>query len=369
MEPETDYTQIQFLTKWSEYHPVLNRYLQILYASKHFTALLNRIEELINSCYKPPTSSWAPQPQTVNELAAKIIEMIDTELTGIIFMQKYGVIRAIIKQCNYVEFFRMFYNIGTHFAVITETTGGMIANETDDEMRVLIVSHFARINVIYRPLAKKYVKDNPSMKIIVDGVLRRIRLRGIIKKFFLVDVHSDINGLYLLSQHPYINWDHITTANVEWNPRGVSRNPNVTWDIVEKNPGYPWSFYDLSFNPNISREIAIRNISKDWHTLWILQRLAEPTDIPDTTETVENSDTEDLADMMDITDIADNTENTENWEKWEDIDLDDYPSITHAPKVTRNFQKSEKTYGNQKCITWDDYYNEDDYLNDFRYAD
>lgn len=342
MEPETDYTQIQFLTKWSEYHPVLNRYLQILYASKHFTALLNRIHELVNSCYKPPTSSWArlTQPQTVNELAAKIIEMIDTELTGIIFMQKYGVIRAIIKQCNYVEFFRMFYNIGTHFAVITDSSTGEAVE--DDEVRVLIVSHFARINVIYRPLAKKYVKDNPSMKIIVDGVLRRIRLRGIIKKFFLVDVHSDINGLYLLSQHPYINWDHITTANVEWNPRGVSRNPNVTWDIVEKNPEYPWSFYDLSFNPNISRDIVIRNISKEWHTLWILQRFPDIPDIP------ENSDTEDLADMMEISDFT---------EKWEDIDID--PQPTHSSRII----------GNEKCVTWDDYYNEDDYLNDFRYSD
>jgi hypothetical protein len=264
----------------------------------------------------------------VNELSAKIIEMIDTALTGIIFTQKYSVIRAIIRQCNYMEFFRMFYNVGIHFAIIVDSFV-----PTEDEMRVLIASHFAHINLIYRPLAKKYVKDNPSVKIKVDGALQRIRLRGVIKKFFFLEVHNDINGLYLLSQHPYINWEHITTANVEWNPRGVSRNPNITWDIVKSNPKYPWSYYDLSFNPNMSREIAIRNIEKEWHTLWILQQFPE------------------IAHAADMEDI-------ENWDRWEDIDIDDPPFTAQSAKVSYNKPK-----------TWDDHYNEDDYLDDFRYSD
>ena len=34
-----------------------------------------------------------------------------------------------------------------------------------------------------------------------------------------------------------------------WNWQGISRNPNITWDIVEAHPEIPWDWWCLSENP------------------------------------------------------------------------------------------------------------------------
>lgn len=44
----------------------------------------------------------------------------------------------------------------------------------------------------------------------------------------------------------------------------LSRNENITWDIVQGNPEKPWNWYGLSMNPNITIEIIMKNLDKPW---------------------------------------------------------------------------------------------------------
>jgi hypothetical protein len=44
----------------------------------------------------------------------------------------------------------------------------------------------------------------------------------------------------------------------------LSRNPNITWDIIQANLDKPWNFEWLSKNPNITWEIVQANPDKHW---------------------------------------------------------------------------------------------------------
>ena len=37
-----------------------------------------------------------------------------------------------------------------------------------------------------------------------------------------------------------------------WNWHGISRNPNVTWEIIQANPDKPWHWSEISRNPMTS---------------------------------------------------------------------------------------------------------------------
>ena len=58
------------------------------------------------------------------------------------------------------------------------------------------------------------------------------------------------NHLWLLiKKFPEKNWD--------W--RDISRNPNITMEIITDNPDKPWDWYYVSENPNITMEIITGN--------------------------------------------------------------------------------------------------------------
>ena len=50
-----------------------------------------------------------------------------------------------------------------------------------------------------------------------------------------------------------------------WNWVELSRNPNITWDIMEANPDKPWVWYSLSCNPNITMDNVEANLNKPWN--------------------------------------------------------------------------------------------------------
>ena len=54
--------------------------------------------------------------------------------------------------------------------------------------------------------------------------------------------------------HPDKPWDY------DW----LSKNPNITLDIVQNYPNKPWSYLWLSQNPNITWEIVQNNPDKSW---------------------------------------------------------------------------------------------------------
>jgi hypothetical protein len=69
----------------------------------------------------------------------------------------------------------------------------------------------------------------------------------------------------MLSKNPNITWE-IVQANPDkpWCFFWLSKNPNITWEIVQANPDKPWNFKMLSKNPNITWEIVQANPDKDW---------------------------------------------------------------------------------------------------------
>jgi hypothetical protein len=46
--------------------------------------------------------------------------------------------------------------------------------------------------------------------------------------------------------------------------RGISKNPNITMDIIEQNKQYPWEYKYVSENPNLTFEFIQNNINVSW---------------------------------------------------------------------------------------------------------
>jgi len=69
-----------------------------------------------------------------------------------------------------------------------------------------------------------------------------------------------------LSKNRNVTWEIVEANPVKpWNWRWLSGNPTITWEIVEANPDKPWSWDDLSHNSNITFEIIESNIDKPWN--------------------------------------------------------------------------------------------------------
>lgn len=70
-----------------------------------------------------------------------------------------------------------------------------------------------------------------------------------------------------LSEHPNITFEIIKNnfdlfkfnkgnSYVKWNMYHVSKNPNITWEIILTNPTFSWDWNGISVNPNITWEIV-----------------------------------------------------------------------------------------------------------------
>ena len=92
-----------------------------------------------------------------------------------------------------------------------------------------------------------------------------------------------------LSRNPNITWEiiknnpekdrsnyinstpktQLVSRNKFWDWYGLSKNPNITWEIVVNNPDKPWNWRGLSRNCNITWEIIQNNSEKpwDWYSL------------------------------------------------------------------------------------------------------
>ena len=75
-----------------------------------------------------------------------------------------------------------------------------------------------------------------------------------------------------LSRNPNITWDIIKqNPDKPWDWNFVSSNSNITWDIIQKNPDKPWDWSYLSSNSNITWDIIQQNPDKPWDW-WNLSR-------------------------------------------------------------------------------------------------
>ena len=67
-----------------------------------------------------------------------------------------------------------------------------------------------------------------------------------------------------ISRNINITWDIIqNNPNKPWNWLGISINPNITWDIIINNPWKRWKWHQISLNPNITMEIIKNNPEKN----------------------------------------------------------------------------------------------------------
>lgn len=80
-------------------------------------------------------------------------------------------------------------------------------------------------------------------------------------------------GTYLFSRNINITWnDVLKNPYIPWNWGGLSENPNITLDIIEQNSQSNWDEYYLSRNPNLTFQFVKKYSIKqkwDWHILTI----------------------------------------------------------------------------------------------------
>ena len=74
-----------------------------------------------------------------------------------------------------------------------------------------------------------------------------------------------------VSKDSDVTWD-VVQANPDfpWSYYYLSQNHNITWEIVQANPDKPWNYSTLSANPNITWEIVQANPDKPWKLLDII---------------------------------------------------------------------------------------------------
>jgi hypothetical protein len=84
--------------------------------------------------------------------------------------------------------------------------------------------------------------------------------------------NKDWNYFYL-SFNPNITREiaknNLNCLDKKWNYYCLSSNPNITWEIVRDNPDKGWNYYCLSSNPNITWEIVRDNPDKGWNYTYL----------------------------------------------------------------------------------------------------
>ena len=60
----------------------------------------------------------------------------------------------------------------------------------------------------------------------------------------------------MIEKYPDKPWD--------WGWCGLSDNPNITMEIIEKNLNKPWNWYYISQNPNITMKMIENSPEKPW---------------------------------------------------------------------------------------------------------
>ena len=125
---------------------------------------------------------------------------------------------------------------------------------------------------------------DPSWRDISENVSWDIVLKNIQPEYS--SKHIPWNWEYL-SKNPNITWDIVKSSLVnpekykigdeyikdKWNWESLSSNPNINWNIVKSNPEYPWNWRGLSANPSITWDIIVQNEENPWDYYEIIKRV------------------------------------------------------------------------------------------------
>jgi hypothetical protein len=75
---------------------------------------------------------------------------------------------------------------------------------------------------------------------------------------------------YDISHHPQLQWEYVKNyqpppnEKAHWNWGDLSAHPNITLNIIQKNPDMPWCQSAVSKNPNVTWSIVKDNLSYNW---------------------------------------------------------------------------------------------------------
>jgi hypothetical protein len=85
------------------------------------------------------------------------------------------------------------------------------------------------------------------------------------EQYVIDNPNKDWNYTYL-SRNENITFEIVQTIpDKDWDYFGLSQNSNITWRIVQDNPDIHWDYDWLSMNPNITWEIVEANPDKPWN--------------------------------------------------------------------------------------------------------
>ena len=81
----------------------------------------------------------------------------------------------------------------------------------------------------------------------------------------IVEYMTNIDFFRSLSKNPNITMDMVNAyPDKPWDWYGLSRNPNITMDFIETKSDKPWDWDGLSRNPNITMDFIEANLDKPW---------------------------------------------------------------------------------------------------------
>ena len=86
--------------------------------------------------------------------------------------------------------------------------------------------------------------------------------------------YSDKLDWDCISRNPNISMDMLEKyPDKPWNWNTISCNPNITMDIIEKYPDNPWDWYRISCNPfNYEKELFIEKRIKEYLASYRIQQ-------------------------------------------------------------------------------------------------
>jgi hypothetical protein len=138
---------------------------------------------------------------------------------------------------------------------------------------------------------------------------------------------------------------------IPWNWATLSKNPNITIEIIKKYPNKRWDWFNISMNPAITFDMILEDIYMPWNWYGVSQN-------PNITWSIINST------------LADNGEFLISW-KWYDLSINQFchhpyfRSEVHKKKLVKQFlDKCWKELIQEAChpsriLNWNDDYLED----------
>lgn len=135
---------------------------------------------------------------------------------------------------------------------------------------------FSELRKKCNPL-QDFLRKHEDLPIDYDGLSKNPNMTWDFLKEMMKTIGVDIWNWHALSVNPSVATWEIVRDNPEvtypdgdslvldWNPTGLSANPNITPNIVEANPEYAWDWREFCHNPSLCvPEFVFAHSQEDW---------------------------------------------------------------------------------------------------------